>query len=75
MAGSGMRGKLTLWGTNEIGEPVHIELWDVKLTPSGEISLHGGDEYTSATLTARVYGDGSKPARFRYGRMVNLAAE
>ncbi len=72
MATNGLRGKLTLWGANDIGEAVHIEFWDVKLTPSGEVALQGGDEYTQIPLTGRVYADGTKPARFRYGRMTVL---
>lgn len=72
MATSGLRGKLTLWGSNDIGQPVHIEFWDVKLTPSGEVALQGGDDYTQIPLTGRVYADGTKPARFRYGRMTVL---
>lgn len=72
MATSGLRGKLTLWGVNDVGDAVHIEFWDVKLTPSGEVALQGGDEYTQIPLTGRVYADGTKPARFRYGRMTVL---
>ncbi|OHV83650.1 hypothetical protein [Rhizobium sp. LCM 4573] len=72
MANSGLRGKLTLWGSNEIGDPVHVEFWDVKLTPSGEVALQGGDDYTQMQFTGRVYADGTKPSRFRYGRMTVL---
>ncbi|MGN8152533.1 hypothetical protein ACTJK5_09690 [Agrobacterium sp. 22094] len=74
LAGSGQRGRLVMWGTNEIGKPVHVELWSVKLTPTGEINLHGGDDYTSLQVQAKLYGDATKEPRFRYGRMIDLAA-
>ena len=72
MASNGVRGKLTLWGNNDIGEAVFIEFWDVKLTPNGEVALQGGDDYTQVTLQGRVYADGTKSARFRYGRVTVL---
>ncbi|WP_427145184.1 hypothetical protein [Rhizobium pisi] len=72
MASNGVRGKLTLWGNNDIGEAVFIEFWDVKLTPSGEVALQGGDDYTQVQLQGRVYADGTKSARFRYGRVTVL---
>lgn len=69
MANNGVRGKLTLWGTNDIGKAVHVEIWDVEWRPEGEIALQGSDEYTSVQITGRVYADGTKPQRFRYGRV------
>ena len=69
MAGNGVRGKLTCWGTNDIGEAVHVEFWDVKLTPTGEVALQGGDDYTQVQVQGRVYADGTKASRFRYGRV------
>jgi hypothetical protein len=72
MASNGVRGKLTMWGNNDIGQPVFVEFWDVKLTPNGEVALQGGDDYTQVTLQGRVYADGTKSARFRYGRVTVL---
>ncbi|MBB4064052.1 phage tail tube protein [Gellertiella hungarica] len=74
MAGNGLRGKLDLFGSNEIGVPMHIEFWDVKLTPSGEVALQGGDDYTEVQLTGRVYADLSRDARFRFGCVTELSA-
>lgn len=74
MAGNGLRGKLDLFGSNEIGTPMHIEFWDVKLTPTGEVALQGADEYTQVQLQGRVYADGTKAARFRFGCVTDLSA-
>lgn len=73
MASNGIRGKLDLFGSNEIGTPMHIELWDVKLTPSGEVALQGADDYTQVQLQGRVYADGTKPSRFRFGAVTDLS--
>jgi len=73
MAGNGLRGKLDLFGSNEIGTPMHIELWDVKLTPTGEVALQGADDYTQVQLQGRVYADGTKAARFRFGAVTDLS--
>jgi hypothetical protein len=73
MANNGIRGKLDLFGSNEIGTPMHIEMWDVKLTPTGEVALQGADDYTQVQLQGRVYADGAKPARFRFGCVTDLS--
>lgn len=73
MAGNGSRGKLDLFGSNEIGTPMHIEMWDVKLTPTGEVALQGADDYTQVQLAGRVYADGTKAPRFRFGCVTDLS--
>ncbi|WSH00311.1 hypothetical protein U8P71_17295 [Rhizobium ruizarguesonis] len=73
MANNGVRGKLECIGSNDIGTPMHIEMWDVKLTPSGEVDLQGGDDYTQVQFAGRVYADGARDARFRFGMVTDLS--
>lgn len=73
METNGLRGKLTLYGVNDIGEAFHIEYWDVEMRPNGEIAHQGTDEYTQAAFNCRVYADGTKPQRFRYGRVTVIS--
>lgn len=69
MANNGVRGKLTLWGINDIGVSIHVEIWDIEWRPNGEVQIHGSDEYLQLPVTGRVYADPSQPVRFAFGRI------
>lgn len=72
MANDGIRGKLTLWGISDIGQNLHVELWDVRLRPTGDVAFQGGDDYTQVQVSGKLFADGSKGNKFRYGRVTAI---
>ncbi|TAW65438.1 hypothetical protein ELI15_14180 [Rhizobium ruizarguesonis] len=72
MAGQGVFGTLRYYGVSDIGQNFKIEFWNVRIKPSGEISLQGGDDYGQVQLDVRVYADGTKPDKFRFFKVTEL---
>jgi len=72
MSGQGAFGILRYYGISNIGTNFMIEFWNVRLKPTGELSLQGADDYSDVSFEARVFADGSKPVKFKFFKVTEL---
>jgi hypothetical protein len=68
LSATSVRGTLFARGQGDIGPNDEVTLWDVEITPNGDVQIQGGDEYQQVELSLRVQADGTHPG-FEYGRI------
>lgn len=72
MAGQGAFGAFFFYGINDEGIRYEYEFGNCRVTVTSAIPLQGGDEYLTVELNVRVYADGTKPPKYRYGKITEL---
>ncbi len=69
---NGIIGTLRLYGISNIGQNYCIEIWRVRLRPTGDITFIASD-YSDLALEGRVLADRTKVEKFRFFKVREIA--
>lgn len=72
MANQGAYGAMFFYGINDEGVRFEYEFGNVRVTVTSAIPIQGTDDFLTVELNVRVYADGTKPPKFRYGKITEL---
>ncbi len=67
-----IRGMLDFVSMNDVGPKYHVELWDVKLKPTSEVSFIS-DDWATINFEFTVQNDATSHPESPYGRLTPLA--